>query len=124
MPAPPIRADLITEGTYLVRVSGSLVDASAEPLNDALAGVLALEPQEVVVDATEASQAHGATLDVLSRAGRRAAASGGILTVACTDDHVFRLLEFAGADGGLALADGVGEAFAEVAARRYEQEAA
>lgn len=123
-PRHPVRGDLITDGTYLVRVSGSLGEPAAGQLDEVLSDVLTAEPSEVVVDATEATHAHGAALDVLRRAGRRAAASGGVVTVACTDGGLLEALERAVGDAELAFADGVGEAFADVAARRYDQAAA
>lgn len=120
----PIRGDLITDGTYLVRVSGSLGEPAAGQLDEVLSGVLAEDPDEVVVDATEATHAHGSALDVLRRAGRRAAASGAVVTVACTDGTLLQALETAVGDAQLSFADGVGEAFADVATRRYDQAAA
>lgn len=119
-----VRGDLITDGTYLVRVSGSLGEPAAGRLDEVLSDVLAEEPSEVVVDATEATHAHGAALEVLRRAGRRAAAGGGVVTVACTDGGLLQALERAVGDAELAFAEGVGEAFAGVATRRYDQAAA
>lgn len=112
-----VSAHLITQGTYLVRVDASLDARTGRELDHALGRVRAEGAREVVVDLTDVAHAHAAGIEALVRAGRRAVRDDALVTVACADPNVWRILDLVGASRTLVLADGVGEAFAMVAQR-------
>ncbi len=108
---------LITDRTHLVGYAGELVEPSARALAVEVRRLIDDGAREIVADLIDVTSVDSVALRALVDVGRYAGRMGTLLTVACDDPDVVRVLDLVGLRSLYAIEASVTDAFARVAAR-------
>jgi anti-sigma B factor antagonist len=105
-----VRASRVDDRTELIALAGELDLYSVDAFRAALEDALTLEPERVVVDASDVAFIDSVALGVLANAMKQQRARGGTIVLVATNPNIVRVFEITGLDRMLVIADSLDDA--------------